>query len=232
MIHFWNAIIRPVLELARPATIVEVGCAQGWNTLNLLSYVQSVPQGRLIAVDPSPLFDVGALQQQFGSAFVMIPDFSLNVLPQMGPCDAALLDGDHNWYTVYHELKALERHGRYPIVFLHDVEWPYGRRDMYYFPESVPEAYRKPSARKGMLPGVNELVEGGHNSSVHNAEYEYGERNGVLTAVEDFLRDTKLRLRLHRARSQHGLGIIVPDESGADHHLNEAIHHIVAASGL
>ncbi len=26
--------------------------------------------------------------------------------------DAALIDGDHNWYTVYHELKSLTEVGR------------------------------------------------------------------------------------------------------------------------
>ncbi|MEI0736392.1 hypothetical protein VQ056_06415 [Paenibacillus sp. JTLBN-2024] len=29
--------------------------------------------------------------------------------------------------------------GAFPVVMLHDIDWPAGRRDMYYFPESIPE---------------------------------------------------------------------------------------------
>lgn len=61
---------------------------------------------------------------------------SLEVLPELHDTfDCILIDGDHNWYTVYHELKMIydrELLKRGGIVFLHDVEWPWGRRDMYY----------------------------------------------------------------------------------------------------
>src|SRR5208283_2369548 len=43
--------------------------------------------------------------------------------------DCILIDGDHNWYPVFNELRliherALLRPGGY--IFLHDVDWPYG----------------------------------------------------------------------------------------------------------
>ena len=65
------------------------------------------------------------------------------MLPAM---DAALIDGDHNWYTVYNELKLLaatarEADAALPVLVLHDVGWPYGRRDLYYAPEQIPEEY-------------------------------------------------------------------------------------------
>ncbi|MBG9736811.1 class I SAM-dependent methyltransferase [Paenibacillus alvei] len=232
VIHFWNGIIHPILRLTQPRTIVEIGCAQGYNTMNLLSFASTVEGGRLIAIDPSPLFDVEQLIQQFGDRFDMRRGLSLDILPHILSCDAAFIDGDHNWYTVYHELKHFERMERFPIIFLHDLEWPYGRRDMYYFPESIPAEYRKPSAMKGILPGVSELVENGHNSSVHNAEYEYGEKNGVLTAVEDFIAQSSLPLELHRAHSQFGLGIIIPYVRGINFHLNEIVKRIISHSNL
>ena len=60
-----------------------------------------------------------------------------------------LVDGDHNWFTVYHELKMLADGARQaraplPIIIMHDVFWPYGRRDLYYEPERVPEEFRQP----------------------------------------------------------------------------------------
>ena len=67
--------------------------------------------------------------------------------------DAALVDGDHNWYTVYNELKMLAATARdagapLPLLIMHDVCWPYGRRDLYYAPERIPEEFRSrtPSA--------------------------------------------------------------------------------------
>lgn len=232
MHHFWSGLIRPILYITQPTTIIEVGCAYGVNTVNLLSYVRSVPQGQLFSVDPSPAFHVDDMKNVYGDSFVMVQNFSLQALPNLMPCDAIVLDGDHNWYTVYHELKVLENCERFPIVFLHDLEWPYGRRDMYYFPDSIPEQFRQPCALKGIVEGKNELVEGAFNSIVHNAEHENGERNGVLTAVEDFLQETKFNLRLHRAHSQHGLGIIIPEESERDKYWNQAIHNIIMSSGL
>ncbi len=62
------------------------------------------------------------------------------------------LDGDHNWYTVFHELRLIEEHCQrnerlFPLVLLHDLGWPYGRRDLYYNPETIPAEYRQPYAR-------------------------------------------------------------------------------------
>ncbi len=40
-----------------------------------------------------------------------------------------------------------------PVLILHDVGWPYGRRDLYYTPETIPEEFRQPYEQAGMLPG-------------------------------------------------------------------------------
>ena len=74
---------------------------------------------------------------------------SHDVLPTLPPADVALIDGDHNWFTVYHELKMLAATSReagapLPLLVLHDVAWPYGRRDLYYEPSRIPEEFRQP----------------------------------------------------------------------------------------
>ena len=86
--------------------------------------------------------------------------------------DAALIDGDHNWYTVYHELRLLHEVARaagepLPLLILHDVGWPYGRRDLYYGPEQIPEEFRQPYAQQGMLKGSSELLEAGWHEPHH-----------------------------------------------------------------
>ena len=36
---------------------------------------------------------------------------------------------------------------------MHDVGWPYGRRDLYYAPEQIPEEFRQPYRRAGHAAG-------------------------------------------------------------------------------
>ena len=68
-------------------------------------------------------------------------------------------------------------------MVLHDVLWPYGRRDLYYAPEQIPEEFRQPYAEQGMRPGTKKLLErGGLNPTMYNALEEGGPRNGVMTA--------------------------------------------------
>ena len=43
--------------------------------------------------------------------YVFHRDLSLDVLDRCGAFDVALIDGDHNWYTVYNELRVLARVG-------------------------------------------------------------------------------------------------------------------------
>ncbi len=61
----------------------------------------------LHVIDPVPDFDPDEHDRMFPGRYVFHRDLSLNVLPDLPPMDAALIDGDHNWYTVYNECKAL-----------------------------------------------------------------------------------------------------------------------------
>ena len=98
------------------------------------------------------------------------------------PADVVLLDGDHNWYTVDHELRQIEQSARacalpLPVVACHDVGWPYGRRDLYYDPATVPEGYRQPYRKGGLLPGVIEPQPGkGLNASLSLLMFVPGRR--------------------------------------------------------
>ena len=92
-------------------------------------------------------------ERQFPGRYIFHRDTSHNVLPELVSMDAALVDGDHNWYTVYHELKMLEAGARrsgalLPVLIMHDVGWPYGRRDLYYDPDGCPRG-ASPAVRAG-----------------------------------------------------------------------------------
>lgn len=211
---YWKTIIEPALRAVRPGCIVEIGCEKGLNTRNLLAYCEHA-DAVLHAIDPQPLFDVASWQRQYGSRFTMHAMTSLQALPTIDRFDVVLIDGDHNWFTVLHELRLIEKRTgelgqAFPLVLLHDIGWPYGRRDLYYNPADIPEASRQPYARKGLRPGMADLVPGGFNRLSFNALAENTPQNGVFTAIEDFLKETKQSLRLVEVPGFFGLGILYP----------------------
>jgi len=95
-------------------------------------------------------------------------------------------------------------------VISHDVSWPYARRDMYYNPDDLEASQKHPYAYRGMLPGVPELVEHGMNGVLANALQEGGPRNGVLTAIEDYIASAGTQFTFRKLPFFNGLGILVP----------------------
>ena len=222
MYPYWDVITEPLLTLLQPRTIVEIGSEQGKSTHRLLAFCQ-VHDAVLHAIDPFPKLDVAAWQARHGDRFVFHAATSLEALPRIEHYDAVLIDGDHNWYTVFHELKTIEthcaaRHDAFPFVLLHDIDWPYGRRDLYYDPVSIPDAYRHPHARGGVRPGSPELQErGGYSPNLIHATAEGTPHNGVCTAIEDFLEQTTLALEFITVPGFHGLGVLFPRALRASH---------------
>lgn len=214
MYRFWNTIIEAAFQILKPKTIVEIGVDAGKQTELVLAYCRQ-NQAVLHAIDPKPCAEVDAWTMNDPQHLVVHQDISLNVLGTIDDVDAVLIDGDHNWYTVFHELRLLEetaaRTGRFPVIFLHDTGWPYGRRDLYYAPARIPDAYRKAYAQKGIVQGQGLLTEyGGMNPTLYHAIEENTLQNGVLTAVEDFLEQSSFDLRFVHIPGLHGLGIIAP----------------------
>lgn len=208
---FWDIIIRPFLQHMNARSVIEIGSEYG-DTTQLLADFAREKNGVIHTIDPLPRFDTDAWQQKYNGALVCHTDASLNVLPNIGAFDAVLIDGDHNWYTVYHELDMIAdhaaAHGTSPIIFLHDLGWPYGRRDMYYDINRIPEEFRQPHAKSG-ISDKGDLSENGYNAHLDHALQEGGERNGVATAVEDFLKE-RPEWESRTIEAFHGLGILFP----------------------
>ncbi|MFC4078005.1 class I SAM-dependent methyltransferase [Salinithrix halophila] len=227
MNRFWGKVIKPIFLKEQPKVIVEIGAFRGENTVKILRYCRR-NHAKLHVIDPLPQFNVRQMKRCGKQHFTLIRALSLKALPRIPNPDVLLIDGDHNWYTVYHELKCVERSakktGKFPIVMLHDTEWPYGRRDSYYLPETIPPPYRKPYAKKGIVLGKSRLVNtGGLNYQFNNALYENGEKNGVLTAIEDFLKETSFPITFHRVASHNGLGILVHKDELKDRWIQEVL---------
>lgn len=206
---FFDSVIQPLLDSTGVKTMVEVGAEEGRHTQRLLTYVVA-RRAHLHVIDPMPRFLTAPFRVQHRDYATLHERESHDVLPSIDAPDVVLLDGDHNWYTVIEELRILDRTCRdWPLTFLHDVEWPYGRRDMYYAPDRVPAEHRQPWAFSGIVHGRSELSARGVNGSMANAKREGGPHNGVLTAIEDFLDETRRDLELFIVPGDKGLAIVV-----------------------
>jgi cephalosporin hydroxylase len=216
MFPFWEVAIAPVLRAARARRVVEIGALRGDNTKQLLDHLGA--EAELHVIDPVPDFDPAEHEAQFPGRYVFHRDLSVNVLPHLEPMDAALIDGDHNWYTVYQELSLLREVARkagapLPVMLMHDVGWPYGRRDLYYDPETVPAEHRQPYRQAGMRQDRKKLLpKGGLNPTMYNAEVEGGPRNGVMTALDDWMAEHDTPLRLVFLPVYYGLAIVAEEE--------------------
>jgi cephalosporin hydroxylase/GT2 family glycosyltransferase len=212
MFPLWDDVIAPVIDAAGARRIVEIGALRGETTARMLRRLGS--ECELHVIDPLPQFDPAEHERAFPGRYHFHLGTSLDVLPELPPADVVLVDGDHNWYTVYNELRVLaetsHRDGvALPVLILHDVGWPYGRRDLYYAPERIPAEFRQPYRRGGMRPGRSALVgNAGMNRDMANAEHEGGPRNGVMTAVDDFVAEHDQPLRVVVVPIYYGLAIV------------------------
>ncbi len=210
--------ILPALEVAKAKVIVEIGSECGAFSRELFAHAER-SGGKLITIDPAP--DASALE--FMAAwrdsrhFQFLQMTSHEAIPKIPDADAYIIDGDHNYYTVRRELELIhETQGDRPwLAFLHDVGWPWGRRDLYYSPKAIPSECAHPSSSEGGVsldhPG---LVPWGFGNPgvISVALRENGPKNGVRTAVEDFLAE-RSDFAFHLVPAIFGLGVLCPRDA-------------------
>ncbi len=229
MNRFWDSILLRIVEAARARCLVEIGVDTGLLTEKLLAY--SAEAGAIVhAIDPQPQIDIAAWCERHGERLVFHQALSLDVLGELRDADAVFIDGDHNWFTVYNELKALEdtkgaAGSIPPLIALHDVDWPYGRRDMYYDPDTIPETYRQPYREVGIALSGSDPA-GRFNTGFNNALDEGGARNGIRTALEDFINESKFEWSQTFIPGFHGLGVVIPNERLEE---NEALRSVITS---
>jgi Methyltransferase domain len=225
-------IIVEALDLAGAREIVEIGAEFGGMS-SVLADFAAAHGGRLTSVDPCP-------KEEFIEWATGHPDVrhlaktSFEAFDELAQVDAWVIDGDHNWYTVYNELKRVDgicrRDGTPLLAFLHDVAWPWARRDLYYAPDRIPERFRRPYSYEGGVtlgfPGVIQDRGFRGHGQYACAINEGGPCNGVLTAVEDFIDEVRGEGRgiaFARVPAVFGLGILFDTEAGWAPALSELV---------
>lgn len=206
--------MRPLLQAVSATAVIEVGADQGDHTVLLQDHLRE-HGGHLHVIETS--VSTALADRIDHSVTTVLQGSSLQQLARTPVADVVLIDGDHNHHTVSGELRliaatAAAQDRPAPLVLLHDVCWPYGRRDMYYDPDRIPDDRRRPYGRGGMHPGSPDLHDPpAIGLGFANAVHEGAPRNGVLTAVEDFV-VSEDGWRLTVLPAIHGLGILATQQ--------------------
>jgi Methyltransferase domain len=201
-------LILACLDARAPRSIAEIGAYAGDVTRLLLGW-DARSWTRIWAIDPSPQEELVRLASERPEV-ELIRATSLDALRRIPRPEAVIVDGDHNYHTVSEELRLIVEKAegaRPPLLLFHDVGWPHARRDDYFAPEEIPEEYRQPTAEGGgLFPGISGTRRGGLPYR-WPAGREGGPRNGVLTAVEDFIAEHD-EFRLAVVPAFFGLGVV------------------------
>lgn len=160
MQYFWEWAVKPMLYYKRARKILEIGASLGHNTYKIL---KSFPDAKITVIDPCLDLDLDlAAVFEHQPRVSICKGNSLDMLPVLSDAyDAILIDGDHNYYTVYNELKLIaERNLLAPngVIFLHDIGPPYGRKDMFYQPSSIPDEAKTSDAPQGVRTAIESFI--------------------------------------------------------------------------
>lgn len=204
-------VMIPCLDIVRARSVCEVGAYAG-DLTRLLTDWAARSGATVVAIDPAPKPALEELDAQ-RPQLELVRQTSLDGLPRIELPDVVIIDGDHNYWTVREELRLVaQRAGapELPLLMLHDVGWPHAFRDDYFAAELIPEEHRHPVAgpdeSRGLYPGDPGLRPGGLPYP-RSAAQEGGARNGVRTAVEDFVAESS-GLRFAIVPAFFGLGVV------------------------
>ena len=160
-------------------------------------------------------FNISGINEYIDKNVKYFKDEGLNILPTLKTFDAIFINDDSNWYTVYNELNLIKKNNEsFPLVFVCNNKYPHKRRDSYINPENIPKEYRNECC--DTLPIEYELDNEIESTMVKDglchAISENTEKNGVLTAIEDFLKENN-NLKFLEINPLEGISLIYNDTS-------------------
>jgi hypothetical protein len=204
----FSEIVARVFDVIKPDTVIEVGVESGGASSMYLDHGASA----VYCIEPAPSEEMrGALGRN--PNLHLVEAFSPAALSEVPVGDVYVVDGDHNYAIVRAEVDWILSNAPDAVVVLHDLLWPCGRRDQYYNAAALDPAVVHPHGDDGPTVWHDEVTPAGFvGLGQFTAAVEAGgERNGVLTAVEDALAaDRGGAHELALIPAVFGLGIIFP----------------------
>lgn len=201
-------LIRSLLAAVKPERVVEIGGEAGESARAYLEAGAS----QIVCVDPAPGPELTELADH-EERMELVVERSPDCLPRIPASPFWVIDGDHNYATVRAELESIlarPEHDAGCLILLHDVLWPWARRDLYYDPSGLtPTTVHPHDWDTGPTVFSDKMqVDGFVGLGQFAAATEAGgERNGVRTAVEDVL-ESRPRLAFAIVPAVFGLGVV------------------------
>jgi len=189
----FDEVIFGIAERMELSGVLEIGSETGVFSQRLLAFCAE-RKVVLTSVDPCPAEALVAVARASETLHLVV-GYSIPHLREFGTdANLVLIDGDHNYYTVSNELELVHAAWRARelsgVILLHDVGFPTAERDFYYDPTTIPAEARHPhSFSHGVTLDSKALVPGGFRGegAFAWALEAGGPKNGVLTAVNDFV---------------------------------------------
>lgn len=224
----FRELFEQIFALRKVATVVEVGVESGQ-----VSAVYADLGANVYCVEPQP----DERLREFASehpGLNLVEGLSPDVLGELPIADLYVLDGDHNYAVVRREVAWIMENAPDAVVALHDVLWPCGRRDFYYQPSPLPPSDVNPSTGDGPTVWQDGVTPAGFvgNGSFTVAAHAGGERNGVLTAVEDALADSGADWRLEIVPAVFGFGVLARNGAPGAAEIFEALRPYTSSALL
>lgn len=193
MYNYYSLDILPIiLNRFKVHDIVISGLGDEKTVNHILQYCK-LDGASYVAIDSKNTFEKDFIQ-----------DYSLNVLPNLRDYDAIFINDDPNWYTVFNELEIIrDTNQEFPLVFICHNIFPHKRRDSYIDPYIIPEEYRNEFSKKFEYNNIF-LRDG-----FYHAVEKDSPKNGVLTAIEDFLSENT-HIGIMDIKLVNGITILYP----------------------
>ena len=205
-----------MLTAAGAKRVVEIGALRGDTTVPLLDLLG--PESELHVIDPLPIFDPEEHSRRFPggtsstatSATTSCRTFPLSTRRWS---TATTTGSPSTTSSRFLHAAAAAAGGRCRCSCCTTSAGPTAGGTSYYEPDRIPDESRQPYARRGLLPGRRDLSDtGGLNPHLANAVEEGGPRNGVMTALEDFVAEHDGSLRVVLLPLYFGLAIVAAEQ--------------------
>lgn len=213
------ALFREVFELIFAnrtiLTVIEVGVESG----GVSSAYVELGATNVYCVEPKPTEDLRLTLSS--DSMHLVEMYSPAALTELPIADLYVLDGDHNYAVVRQEVMWILQNAPGAVVVMHDLLWPCGRRDAYYEPSPLEGLDKHASGHEGPTVWHDHVTPAGFVGlgAYTWSEHAGGERNGVLTAVEDAIRESDDAWRLAVVPAVFGMGVLLRERSEQDSQL-------------
>jgi len=218
MKNYWP-FLKNLIEIINPRSICEIGSERGL-TSKLL--IDNFPNISLYIVDP---FISNELKKNRTKNLKLYEEKSLDFLKRNIEIELYFIDGDHNYYTVKNELINIEKNRREnqkTFILLHDVSWFCGRRDQYYNENTIPEKHDSFNSGAICLENDGNSKYGFRlDKNFTVSKSSGGSKNGVLTAIEDFVKESDLNWNFSYIPSLWGLGFLWLEDNFTEQEVEE-----------